>query len=97
VEKTSLERLVNARVLALRDAEAGVVLLHVLDGWAGANQPTEGIPFEGKPDWVSIRKADLLDVQDTTGNVSRDVAVHPLVAAGSLLRKRNWAGRAVLI
>jgi len=36
VEKTSLERVINTRVLVLRDAEAGVVLIHLLDGWVGA-------------------------------------------------------------
>jgi hypothetical protein len=36
VEKTSLERLINTRVLVLRDTQAGVVLVHVLDGWVGA-------------------------------------------------------------
>jgi hypothetical protein len=36
VEKTSLERVVNTRVLVLRDAGAGLVLVHVLDGWVGA-------------------------------------------------------------
>lgn len=36
VEKTSLERVINTRVLVLRDAKAGVVLIHVLDGWVGA-------------------------------------------------------------
>ena len=36
VEKTSLERLINTRVLALRDTEAGVVLIHLLDGWVSA-------------------------------------------------------------
>jgi hypothetical protein len=36
VEKTSLERVINTRVLVLRDSKAGVVLVHVLDGWVGA-------------------------------------------------------------
>lgn len=36
VEKASLERATNTRVLVLRDAAAGVVLVHVLDGWVGA-------------------------------------------------------------
>jgi hypothetical protein len=36
VEKTSLERVINTRALVLRDAKAGVVLVHVLDGWVGA-------------------------------------------------------------
>ena len=132
VEKTSLERLINTRVLVLRDSEAGVVLIHVLDGWVGApslagpwavatkvpsdandvateaartgtadlmlgpedprtkkrpslssgmppvvvsNQPVEVIQFEGRANWVSIRKTDLLYVQNTTADVFRDVAV----------------------
>jgi hypothetical protein len=36
VEKTSLERVINTRALVLRDAKAGLVLVHVLDGWVGA-------------------------------------------------------------
>ena len=36
VEKTSLERATNTRALVLRDVAAGVVLVHVLDGWVGA-------------------------------------------------------------
>ncbi len=36
VEKTSLERVINTRVLVLRDNKAGIVLIHVLDGWVGA-------------------------------------------------------------
>jgi hypothetical protein len=36
VENTSLERVINTSVLVLRDAKAGVVLIHVLDGWVGA-------------------------------------------------------------
>ena len=132
VEKTSLERVINTRVLVLRDVEAGVVLIHLLDGWVGAptlagpwvvatkvpsavnevakeaasmgtadlmlgpedprtkkrpslssgmppivvsNQPIEVIQFEGKPNWVSIRRTDLLYVQNTTADVFRDVAV----------------------
>ena len=132
VEKTSLERVINTRLLVLRDAEAGVVLIHLLDGWVGApslagpwavatkvpsdvdevakeaartgtadlmlgpedprtkkrpslasgmppivvsNQPIEVIQFEGKPNWVSIRRTDLLYVQNTTADVFRDVAV----------------------
>jgi len=132
VEKTSLERVINTRVLVLRDTEAGVVLIHLLDGWVGApslagpwvvpakvpsevdevakeaartgtadlmlgpedprtkkrpslssgippvvvsNQPVEVIQFEGRPNWVSIRKTDLLYVQNTTADVFRDVAV----------------------
>jgi hypothetical protein len=132
VEETSLERVINTRVLVLRDVEAGVVLVHLLDGWVGApslagpwvvatkvpsdvnevakeaartgsadlmlgpedprtkkrpslasgmppivvsNQPIEVIQFEGKPNWVSIRRTDLLYVQNTTANVFRDVAV----------------------
>lgn len=132
VDKTSLERAINTSVLVLRDAEAGVVLIHLLDGWVGArslagpwvvatkvppdvnevateagrtgtadlmlgpddprtkkrpslaagmppivvsNQPIEVIQFEGKPNWVSIRKTDLLYVQNTSANVFRDVAV----------------------
>jgi len=132
VENSALERLINTRALVLRDAKAGVVLIHVLDGWVGApslsgpwavatrvpsevdevakeaarigaadlmlgpedpetkkrpslrsgmpflvvsNQPTEVIQFEGTPSWVSIRRTDLLYVQNTTANVFRDVAV----------------------
>lgn len=132
VEKTSLERVINTSVLVLRDTEAGVVLIHLLDGWVGApslagpwvvatkvpsdvnevakeagrtgtadlmtgpedprtkkrpslssgippivvsNQPVEVIQFEGRPNWVSIRRTDLLYVQNTTANVFRDVAV----------------------
>jgi hypothetical protein len=37
VEKTSLERVINTRALVLRDPRAGVVLVHVLDGWVGAS------------------------------------------------------------
>ena len=132
VENTSLERVINTSVLVLRDAKAGLVLIHVLDGWVGApslagpwavatkvpsdvnevakevarmggadlmlgpedpetrrrpslasgmpiivvsKQPTEVIQFEGTPNWVSIRRTDLLYVQNTTANVFRDVAV----------------------
>jgi hypothetical protein len=132
VEKTSLERVINTRVLVLRDTEAGVVLIHLLDGWVGApsfagpwvvatkvpsdaddvakeagrtgtadlmtgsedprtkkrpslssgippivvsNQAVDVIQFEGRPNWVSIRRTDLLYVQNTTANVFRDVAV----------------------
>jgi hypothetical protein len=132
LEKTSLERVINTRVLVLRDTEAGLVLIHLLDGWVSApslagpwvvaakvpsdandvakeaartgtadlmpgpedpktkkrpslssgipplvvsNQPVEVIQFEGRPSWVSIRKTDLLYVQNTTADVFRDVAV----------------------
>lgn len=132
VENTSLERVINTRVLVLRDTEAGVVLIHLLDGWVGApslagpwvvatkvpadvnevakeaartgtadlmlgpedprtkrrpslssgippvvvsTQPVEVIQFEGRPNWVSIRRTDLLYVQNTTADVFRDVAV----------------------
>jgi len=132
VENTRLERVANTRALVLRDAEAGVVLIHVLDGWVGApslagpwavatkvpsyvndvarevartgaadlmvgpedprtkkrpslesgmplvlvaTQPTEVIQFEGRPNWVTIRRTDLLYVENTTANVFRDVAV----------------------
>jgi hypothetical protein len=37
IEKTSLERVLNTRALVLRDSKAGVVLVHVLDGWVGAS------------------------------------------------------------
>jgi len=132
VEKTSLERVINTRVLVLRDAEAGVVLIHLFDGWVGApslagpwvvatkvpsdvngvakeaartgtadlmlgpedprtkkrpslasgippvvvsSQPIEVIQFDGKPNWASLRRTDLLYVQNTTADVFRDVAV----------------------
>jgi hypothetical protein len=132
VEKTSLERATNTRALVLRDVAAGVVLIHVLDGWVGASslagpwavatrvpsdvndvakevaktgsadlmagpedpatkkrpslgstappvvvsyRPTEVIQFEGKPSWATIRKTDLLYVENTNADVFRDVAV----------------------
>jgi len=132
VEGTPLERVTNTRALVLRDAEAGVVLIHLFDGWVGApslagpwavatqvpayvkelakqaertggadlmlgpqdprtkkrpslesgmpivvvaTRPTEVIQFDGAPSWVSIRKTDLLYVENTTANVFRDVAV----------------------
>jgi hypothetical protein len=132
VEKTSFQRVINTRVLVLRDAEAGVVLIHLLDGWVGApslagpwavatkvpadanevakeaartgtadlmlgaedprtkkrpslesgippivvsNQPVEVIQFDGRPSWASLRRTDLLYVQNTTADVFRDVAV----------------------
>jgi hypothetical protein len=132
VEGTTLERLVNTRLLVLRDVGAGVVLLRLLDGWVGApslegpwavatrvppelnevakeaartgsadlmrgpedprtkkrpslesgmpmvlvtTQPTEVIQFEGRPNWVPIRRTDLLYVENTSANVFRDVAV----------------------
>jgi hypothetical protein len=132
VEKTSLERATNTRALVLRDVAAGVVLVHVLDGWVGAPslagpwavatrvpsdvndvgkeaartgsadlmagpedpatrkrrslqsgtppvvvsyRPTEVIQFEGKPSWATIRKTDLLYVENTNADVFRDVAV----------------------
>ena len=40
-----------------------------------SNQPVEVIQFDGRPNWVSIRRTDLLYVQNTTANVFRDVAV----------------------
>jgi hypothetical protein len=132
VEKASLERATNTRVLVLRDAAAGVVLVHVLDGWVGAPSlagpwavatkvpsavneiareaaragsadlmagpedpvtrkrrslesgtppvivsygPVEVIQFDGKPSWATIRKTDLLYVENTTADVFRDVAL----------------------
>lgn len=53
MEGTPLERLVNTRQLVLRDAAAGVVLIHVLDGWVGA--PTLAGPWSvatGVPSYV---------------------------------------------
>ena len=42
-----------------------------------SNQPiSRCIQFEGKPNWVSIRRTDLLYVQNTTADVFRDVAVY---------------------